>query len=339
MFLLLFLIPLVLGFDAQDCRTNNHEPWMCDYMHEQNRDYAHKTEFFLRKSKVAESRRTIDELGANVFGLTSMSDRFRLQTNVALQLSHHKGVSRKDDRRHVKLTSSSAGPVDWRSNGYVSPVMDQGDCGDCFAFASAVVLEYWLARETGRLTPLSPQSLMDCTSGWGRPDVGCDGGLMEYVFEYAKNHPVITLSDAPYLERQTHCPGRPMHTRLRVNDYRVLMREDDPHAEDQIPALLHKYGPVAVGIDSSSLAMENYNDGVFQASYCTADIDHAVTIVGYTDDAWIIKNSWGPDWGRDNGYLYLERGKNACGVAEYIVYVTDATPINSLLSTDWFYDI
>lgn len=337
MLLLLFFIGLVAGFNTQDCRKNNHEAWMCDYMHNQNRDYGHEAEFLLRKSKVAESRSTIDKLGAEVFGLTSMSDRFRLQTNVALQLSHHKAVTRKNDHRPV--LSSGVGPVDWRSYGFVSPVMDQGDCGDCFAFASATVLEYWLARNTGQLTRLSPQSLMDCTSGWGRPDVGCDGGLMEYVFEYAKSHPVVPLADAPYMERQTHCPSRPMHTRLRVNDYRVLMREDDPSAEDQIPALLHKYGPLAIGIDSSSLAMANYNDGVFKASHCTADIDHAVTIVGYTDDAWIIKNSWGPDWGRDNGYLYLERGKNACGVAEYIVYVTGATPENSLLNTDWFYDI
>ena len=68
---------------------------MCDYMHNQNRDYGHEAEFLLRKSKVAESRSMIDELGAEVFGLTSMSDRFRLQTNVALQLSHHKAVTRK----------------------------------------------------------------------------------------------------------------------------------------------------------------------------------------------------------------------------------------------------
>ena len=69
---------------------------------------------------------------------------------------------------------------------------------------------------------------------------------------------------------------------------------------------------------------------------CTNDIDHAVTIVGYTTDAWIVKNSWGRGWG-DKGYIYLERGHNTCGLAEYITYVTDAHPVlNSKPSwPDW----
>ena len=64
------------------------------------------------------------------------------------------------------------------------------------------------------------------------------------------------------------------------------------------------------------------------------DIDHAVAIVGYTEDAWIIKNSWGKNWG-DNGYLYLERGKNACGIAEYVVYVSSAHSSHRRMSTHW----
>ena len=96
--------------------------------------------------------------------------------------------------------------------------------------------------------------------------------------------------------------------------------------------ILHNYGPVSAGIDSTQ--MDNYIGGIYPATMCSTDIDHAVTIVGYTTNAWIIKNSWGPGWG-DNGYLYLERGKNACGIAEYLVFVKEAYPMIKNEPTYW----
>lgn len=69
-----------------------------------------------------------------------------------------------------------------------------------------------------------------------------------------------------------------------------------------------------------------YRDGILDPSddECekTALGSHAMTIVGYGrehgKDYWLVKNSWGTDWGLD-GYLKLVRGVNACGAAEYAV--------------------
>lgn len=46
------------------------------------------------------------------------------------------------------------------------------------------------------------------------------------------------------------------------------------------------------------------------------DVNHAVLAIGYGVENgipyWLIKNSWGADWG-DDGYFKMEMGKNMCG--------------------------
>jgi len=37
---------------------------------------------------------------------------------------------------------------------------------------------------------------------------------------------------------------------------------------------------------------------------CGTELNHAVTTVGYADDYWLVKNSWGPAWG-DKGYVRI----------------------------------
>ncbi len=96
--------------------------------------------------------------------------------------------------------------------------------------------------------------------------------------------------------------------------YRVA--DEDP---DQLKAAI-ALGPVAVAMESQSLGIEYYSHGIFSSSsLCGTDLDHAVTAVGYGVDNgrefYIIKNSFGPDWG-ENGYIKLgiEKGKGVCGI-------------------------
>ena len=81
---------------------------------------------------------------------------------------------------------------------------------------------------------------------------------------------------------------------------------------------MHQKGPLIVGV-AANTAWQNYNGGVFSASQCDDRTDHAVLLVGYGKedgrDYWIIKNSWGQDWG-EGGYIRLstDSGKNYCGM-------------------------
>jgi len=50
-----------------------------------------------------------------------------------------------------------------------------------------------------------------------------------------------------------------------------------------------------------------------------------VALVGYNDESnppyWIIKNSWGSDWGME-GYAYIAKGSNQCGIDSYPIAAT-----------------
>lgn len=62
-------------------------------------------------------------------------------------------------------------------------------------------------------------------------------------------------------------------------------------------------------------SFQYYNGTVFDVPNCAANIIgyHEMLIVGYTPSYWIVKNSWGADFG-DNGYVYFARGKNLCNI-------------------------
>ncbi len=111
-----------------------------------------------------------------------------------------------------------------------------------------------------------------------------------------------------------------------------------------------KFGPVSVGLDAGGDgSFQFYKSGIFRSDICTTVIDHALLAVGYGsaatttkkaraptsagtgngDDArtaaaagpyWILKNQWSTSWGID-GYVWLAKGINMCGVAEYCSYI------------------
>ncbi len=192
--------------------------------------------------------------------------------------------------------------LDLRQTGFVSPVHNQGRCNSCWAFSAAGSIEYHIGKQ------VSVQNILDCS-----PDTyGCGGGLMGHVFEYYDHFPL----KYEYHYKKEKC--MPHHKGARVNNYVVL--ESD--IENNLPFLLQQFGPVAVGVDFKSL--RKYRGGIIKPDDCGLNSHHAALVVGYTRDYWIVKNSLGTFWG-DNGYAYVSRGHNTCGIDQ--TYATVATEV------------
>jgi C1A family cysteine protease len=194
--------------------------------------------------------------------------------------------------------------VDWRPKGVVTPVKNQGVCRSDWAFSATGALEGRVAIKTGTLYDFSEQELVDCSTKFGNR--GCNGGHPADAFRYMMDAGLTAQSSYRYTARDGTCKKASPITGSRIS--RIV---EIPHGDEEALASRVRQQPVSAEMNAD--ALPHYSGGVFHGP-CGTQLNHAVLIVGYSDEYWIIKNSWGTSWG-EQGYFRLARGKNVCGIA------------------------
>jgi len=238
-------------------------------------------------------------------------------------------VPKKESERKVqyKKYNATCSSIDWVDRGMVTPVKNQGQCGSCWSFSTTGAIEGRAAIASGQLASISEQELVDCDMN----DSGCNGGLMDFGFEYVIGHKGLCSEvEYPYTSGSTTKRG----TCTSYNcDHRfdAITSYQDVPSENQVAlesALCE--GPVAIAIEADQSYFQFYSSGVLDGSGCGANLDHGVLLVGMgTDptygDYWRVKNSWGTRWG-DAGYIRMCRncgmnnGAGQCGLMKQPSY-------------------
>lgn len=250
-------------------------------------------------------------MGANQF-MDLTSDEFG-QIYMSGMLT--KPTNRKVREGKAQCSSNPAGStsektVDWEAKGMVSAIKNQGQCGSCWSFSSTGALESsWAIKNSKTPVPLSEQQLMDCS--WSYGNMGCNGGLMDYAFEYwIDNGGACTEADYPYTAQSSHTCKKctPVAQVASCAD----VAQENP---DALKAQIAK-APVSIAIEADQSAFQFYKSGVL-TGLCGKRLDHGVLAVGFDDTYstpyWKVKNSWGESWGMQ-GYVLIEQAGDKCGV-------------------------
>jgi C1A family cysteine protease len=230
------------------------------------------------------------------------------------------------------LCSATDRKFNLRSLGKVSPVVDQGNCGSCWAFTAIATYESNYLLRGGGGPNASEQHVLDCAIyPADQIEAGsCNGGWYDPVFNWMMETPVTTRRAAPYEAiKNSTC-------RFRNGQYQSInwgyVDPENWSETWQVPdaslkQAMCEHGPLAIAVNATDEWFV-YGGGVYNIN-APADqpINHAVTLVGWDDDlgAWLIKNSWNKDWG-DGGFMWIKYGTSKVGTAPAWVEVLLGQP-------------
>ena len=213
---------------------------------------------------------------------------------------------------------------------------DQGPCGSCWAYSAVTAFEAQVVKKYLVENPayVSIQYYIDCV----KQCKGCEGGFPLYVYEQiAKDGFVVWDDFAPYVGVQNDVCAPPKEKFPVTTTGTIVFGKDEnagyftgsqfteafeyqelelkvptPELIEKIKKILFNYGPISalIYVDDK---LPYFSSGIYKTVDTKDGVkqkpNHAIVIGGYGvnvygETYWVIRNSWGSEWGED-GYLPL----------------------------------
>lgn len=313
---LLAVLPLSIATD-QETQTYSWSEWRQQY----NKEYANMYD------EISHSVIWVDNVvGTDCYN--EQTDSYRLEPKKFGDMSHCEYLCEIinydptfDDEyfevaRTMPIPEEFVTYVDWREFGIVTNVSDQGSYPNGWAFAATGAIESTWAIASDELSDLSEQEMIDCVNGSDNAtDLIIDGYQFTIISHIDFEEGLCYEDEYPYLGPADECHDDACYETAYINGFTML----EPNEAAMLEAIQNQ--PLAVTLDASSYLFMHYADGIIDDSDCGTGSNHAGLVVGYntTDNGtayWIVRNSFGTDWGID-GYVYIAMGGNYCGIANH----------------------
>lgn len=258
---------------------------------------------------------------------------------------------------------------DWRDYDGCSPIRAQGNCGSCWAFGAVGAVESAIRLNVARVgvcgggaapgdpcvrdvdcppdgicnlpdVNLSEQWLISCTDAGNCEEGGWHTTALEYMridgeLDFCGLSGAVPEANFPYAAADLACIACPYVSPrpYAISSWAVVGSEHSTATVSQIKQAIFDHGPVTASVHVND-AFHAYEDGVFNACV-DGEINHSIVLAGWddslgTEGVWILRNSWGSDWGMD-GYMLIEYGCSRVGYATcFVEYSTNDCNANRI---------
>jgi C1A family cysteine protease len=201
-------------------------------------------------------------------------------------------------------------PRDWKFQNYITfagtvphtldmrsllpPVKNQGSRGTCASFAASAIKEYQERVDTDYRDEMSPEFIYFYREG--KPNAGMygrdvmkilqkQGSVPEYIYPYQKED---NIAKEPSTETSNTAKN------YCINNYALV------ETVDELKLALNQSGVCYISFPVYKRRPEFWRSEKDEK----VTGGHAVAVVGYTEDSFILRNSWGAEWNKDGHVLF-----------------------------------